>query len=105
MVLEVMQQKNVRTSSHFKTPLFLDRSRPPVLEEMKNLLLLFVKKKEFSGDNLSEDAICAKAKLLNEDLIKEIILERKSILKNKTLSIFTHFYLWYTVYSTVCGVK
>ena len=83
MVLEVMQQKNVRTSSHFKTPLFLDRSRPPVLEEMKNLLLLFVKKKEFSGDNLSEDAICAKAKLLNEDLIKEIILERKSIFKTK----------------------
>ena len=26
MVLEVMQRENVRTFSHFKTPLFLDRS-------------------------------------------------------------------------------
>ena len=26
MVLEVMQRENVRTSSHFKTALFLDRS-------------------------------------------------------------------------------
>ena len=26
MVLEVMQRENVRTSSHFKTRLFLDRS-------------------------------------------------------------------------------
>ena len=91
MVLEVMQRKNLRTSSHFKTPIFLDRSRLPVLEEMEKLLLLFVNKKEFSGDNLSEDAICAKAKLLNEDLIKEIILEKKSIFKikhNQCLPIF-----------------
>ena len=61
----------------------LSKQRPQVLEKVEKILLLFVNKKQFSGDNLSKDAICAKAMLLNEDLIKEIILERKSFFKTK----------------------
>ena len=43
MVVEVMQRENVLTSSHFKTPLFLDRSNihalfPAILKITRNLL-------------------------------------------------------------------
>ena len=57
----------------------LSKQRPQVLEEVEKLLLIFVIEKQLSGDTLSEDAICAKAKLLYEDLIKKdptIVLER-----------------------------
>ena len=49
----------------------LSKRRPQVLEEVEKLLLIFVNEKQLSGDTLSEDAICAKAKLLYKDLIKK----------------------------------
>ena len=52
----------------------LSKQRPQVLEEVEKLLLIFVNEKQLSGDTLSEDAICAKAKLLYKDLIKKKIL-------------------------------
>ena len=62
----------------------LCKQRPQVLEEVEKLLLLFVNEKQFSGDTLIEDAICAKAKLLYENLIKKdfIILDKNSFIKN-----------------------
>ena len=49
----------------------LSKQRPQILEEVEKLLLIFVNEKQLSGDTLSEDAICAKAKLLYKDLIKK----------------------------------
>ena len=42
----------------------LSKQRPQVLEKVEKLLLIFVNKKQLSGNSLIEDAICAKAKLL-----------------------------------------
>ena len=39
------------------------KQRPQVLEEVEKLLLIFINEKQLSGDTLSEDAICVKAKL------------------------------------------
>ena len=65
-------------------------------------MLLFVKKNQLSGNTLSEDEICAKAKLLFEDLIKKdfIILARKSFIEmkyNSFLLILVYDMLQYTV--------
>ena len=49
----------------------LSKQRPQVLEKVEKLLLIFVNEKQLSGDTPSEDAICAQAKLLYEDLIKK----------------------------------
>ena len=51
----------------------LSKQRPQVLEEVEKLLLIFVNEKQLSGNTLSEDAICAKAKLLYKDLIKKFL--------------------------------
>ena len=49
----------------------LSKQRPQVLEEVEKTFASFRKKKQLSGNTLSEDAICAKAKLLYEDLMKK----------------------------------
>ena len=41
----------------------LSKQRPPVLEEVEKLLLIFINEKQLSGDTRSEGAICVKAKL------------------------------------------
>ena len=52
----------------------LSKQRPQVLEEVEKLLLIFINEKQLSGDSLSEDAICAKAKILYEDIKKDPII-------------------------------
>ena len=46
----------------------LSKAKCNVIEEMENLLLVWIKEKEMAGGNISEAIICEKAKQLFEDL-------------------------------------
>ncbi|KAJ7303346.1 hypothetical protein JRQ81_012289 [Phrynocephalus forsythii] len=49
----------------------ISKNRPPVLDEVEKLLLVWIREKERSGGVLSEAMICAKAKALHADLIAQ----------------------------------
>ena len=46
------------------------KQRPQILDEVEQLLLIWIKEKELYGDSISEGIICEKALLIYADLIK-----------------------------------
>nr|XP_020646629.1 tigger transposable element-derived protein 1-like isoform X3 [Pogona vitticeps]XP_020646630.1 tigger transposable element-derived protein 1-like isoform X3 [Pogona vitticeps] len=47
------------------------KNRPAVLEEVEKLLLIWMQEKQHSGDTVTEDVICEKAKALYADLVQQ----------------------------------
>ncbi|XP_029633927.1 uncharacterized protein LOC115209617 isoform X3 [Octopus sinensis] len=58
--------KNVRVAKGITK---LSKSRNNFIEEMENLLLVWIKEKEIARENISESMICVKAKQLFDDLV------------------------------------
>ncbi|XP_014774301.1 uncharacterized protein LOC106872008 isoform X2 [Octopus bimaculoides] len=58
--------KNVRVAKGITK---LSKSRNNFIEEMENLLLVWIKEKEIACENISESMICVKAKQLFDDLV------------------------------------
>ncbi|KAM9457775.1 tigger transposable element-derived protein 1-like isoform 1-T1 [Clarias gariepinus] len=48
----------------------VSKQRPPALEDVEKLLLVWVNEKHLAGDNVTENLICEKAKALYADLVK-----------------------------------
>ena len=46
------------------------KKHPEILNEVKKLLLEWIKEKQLSGDSISNNAICEKAKALHEELLR-----------------------------------
>ncbi|XP_063293602.1 tigger transposable element-derived protein 1-like [Pelobates fuscus] len=49
----------------------VSKQRPPVLEEVEKLLLLWIEQKQRAGDSVTKAIICEKAKALHADLLKQ----------------------------------
>ena len=49
------------------------RQRPQIIEEVEELLLVFIKEKQLKGDSLSEAFICEKALDIYGDLVKKTL--------------------------------
>ncbi|CAH2319103.1 tigger transposable element-derived 1-like [Pelobates cultripes] len=49
----------------------VSKQRPPVLEEVEKLLLLWIEQKQRAGDSVTKAIICEKAKALHVDLLKQ----------------------------------
>ncbi|CAH2327822.1 tigger transposable element-derived 1-like [Pelobates cultripes] len=49
----------------------VSKQRPPVLEEVEKLLLLWIEQKQHAGDSVTKAIICEKAKALHVDLLKQ----------------------------------
>ena len=45
------------------------KKRPEILNEVEKLLLEWIKEKQLSGDSISDNAICEKARALHEELL------------------------------------
>ncbi|XP_066941305.1 putative CENPB DNA-binding domain-containing protein 1 [Macrobrachium rosenbergii] len=60
----------IKSASVTKGVTSLMKQRPPVIEEIEKLLLVWVNEKQLAGDSVSEAMLCAKAKSLHTDLIK-----------------------------------
>ncbi|XP_066962145.1 tigger transposable element-derived protein 1-like [Macrobrachium rosenbergii] len=48
----------------------LTKQRPPIIDENEKLLLVWINEKQIAGNSVSEATICAKAKSLHADLMK-----------------------------------
>ncbi|CAH2222527.1 tigger transposable element-derived 1-like [Pelobates cultripes] len=48
----------------------VSKQRPPVLEEVEKLLLLWIEQKQRAGDSVTKATVCEKAKALHADLLK-----------------------------------
>ncbi|CAH2327525.1 tigger transposable element-derived 1-like, partial [Pelobates cultripes] len=49
----------------------VSKQRPPVLEEVEKLLLLWIEQKQRAGDSVTKTIICEKGKALHADLLKQ----------------------------------
>ncbi|XP_018410276.1 PREDICTED: tigger transposable element-derived protein 1-like [Nanorana parkeri] len=50
----------------------ISKQRPPILEDVEKLLLVWINEKKLAGDTVSENIICEKAKALHTDLISKL---------------------------------
>ncbi|CAH2325223.1 tigger transposable element-derived 1-like [Pelobates cultripes] len=49
----------------------VSKQRPPVLEEVETLILLWIEQKQRAVDSVTKAIICEKAKALHADLLKQ----------------------------------
>ena len=71
-VSTILKNKDqLKASDVAKGSSVFSKQRPQVLEEVEKLLLIFINEKQLTGDSISEDAICGKARQLYGDLIKK----------------------------------
>ena len=49
----------------------ISKQRPPILEEVEKLLLVYINEVQLRGDNISESFICKKASEIYDDLVKK----------------------------------
>ena len=49
----------------------ISKHRPPILKEVKKLLLVYINEVQLRGDNISESFICEKAIEIYDDLVKK----------------------------------
>ena len=49
----------------------ISKQRPPILEEVEKLLLVYINEIQLRGDNISESFICEKALEIYDDLVKK----------------------------------
>ena len=47
------------------------KKRPPILEEVEKLLLVYINEVQLRGDNVSESFVCEKALEIYDDLVKK----------------------------------
>lgn len=49
----------------------LTKQRPPIIDEVEKLLLVWINQKQLDGGSVSEAIICADARTLHADLLKD----------------------------------
>jgi len=68
-ISSILKNKNVLKEVNVaKGATILAVNRPPVIEQVEKLLLVWINEKQLAGDSISEAIICEKAKRLHDDL-------------------------------------
>ena len=49
----------------------ITKNRPPIIEDVEKLLLVWINEKQLRGDSVGESIICEKARVLHADLLKK----------------------------------
>ncbi|XP_045141367.1 tigger transposable element-derived protein 1-like isoform X2 [Echinops telfairi] len=60
----------IKSASVAKGVTSLTKQRPPLIDEVEKLLLVWINEKQLAGDSIPKAAICAKARSLHADLLK-----------------------------------
>ncbi|XP_066977870.1 tigger transposable element-derived protein 1-like [Macrobrachium rosenbergii] len=60
----------IKSASVAKGVTSLTKQRPPIIDEIEKLLLVWINEKQLAGGRVSEPMICAKARTLHADLMK-----------------------------------
>ncbi|XP_064090792.1 tigger transposable element-derived protein 1-like [Macrobrachium nipponense] len=71
-ICTILKQKDaIKSATPAKGTTILSQLRTNIHEEMKKLLLVWVKEKELAGDTVTETVICEKARSIYADLVKK----------------------------------
>jgi len=61
----------IKAANVMKVVKHLTSKRLPAVEEVEKLLMVWINEKQLAGDNVSEDIICEKARLLYSDITRD----------------------------------
>ncbi|KAM9457481.1 tigger transposable element-derived protein 1-like [Clarias gariepinus] len=71
MITLELKKEIIKKHDRAKGVTRVSKQRPPVLEDVEKLLLVWINEKQLAGDNVTENLICEKAKALYADLLSK----------------------------------